>query len=93
MAEVTGSPLAECFEAPMENAFLAVSMEVCGLPDSDGNRDLMSIRFVYAESAEDYQKKNFKKIKLFMPKYHAVPLAKMMLDACSDGEWIAPVVN
>ena len=77
----------------MDNAFLIVNVEVNGLRDKTGHDDSLALRLTYAESGEAFAKGDLKKIKYFMPKYNAVSLVELMLEACGGEQWVAPTGN
>lgn len=82
----------EISEDHFENAFLIVRTEVNGLPNNDGQDDLLVLKVTYAESGDAYNNGDLKTIKYFTPKYHAIPLAQLILEACAHGgkTWVAP---
>lgn len=61
-----------------EGSFPILKSETNGQPDDEGNTDLMSLRFTYAESPEDYSKRKFKQIKFWVNKAEGAELGEIM---------------
>jgi hypothetical protein len=61
-----------------EDSFPILKSETNGQPDDEGNTDVMSLRFTYAESPEDLSKRKFKQIKFWMYKQEAAEIGEIM---------------